>query len=397
MEIHIRRRVRLPDPLALERHRRAPDLGPRVLFFSGGTALRDVSRELTGYTHNSVHVITPFDSGGSSALLREAFHMPAIGDVRNRLLALADRSLKGNPEIFRLFAQRFPADADPGELAEELDRMIRGRHPLVSDIPDPMRKIIRHHLDLFRNYMPMSFDLRKASLGNLILTAGYLDNRRNFDIIIYIFSKLVRVLGVVRPVINKYLHLAAELADGRTVVGQHLLTGKETDPIAARVERLYLTDNREAPRPVEAPIRAKMHKQIGKADLICYPIGSFYSSVVANLLPEGVGRAVQAADCPKVFVPNTGERDPEAVGMTLTDLVDRLLIYLRRDDPAAISAADVLNFVLVDSERGNYPGGVDRKALESRGVTVLDAPLVDERRAPDIDPALLVSILLSLA
>jgi CofD-related protein of GAK system len=397
MELHIRRRVRMPDPLALERHRRAPDIGPRVLFFSGGTALREVSQALTDYTHNSVHVITPFDSGGSSALLREAFQMPAIGDVRNRLLALADRSLKGNPAIFRFFARRFPADADPGELAEELDRMIRGRHPLISEIPDPMRKIIRHHLDLFRNYMPMSFDLRKASLGNLVLTAGYLDNRRNFDIIIYIFSKLVRVLGVVRPVINKYLHLAAELADGRTVVGQHLLTGKEADPIAARVERLYLTDNREAPRPAGPPIREKMHKLIRKADLICYPIGSFYSSVVANLLPEGVGRAVQAADCPKVFVPNTGGRDPEAVGLTLTDQVDRLLVYLRRDAPAAIAPADVLTFVAVDSERGDYPGGVDREALESRGLTVIDTPLVDETRPPDIHPERLVAVLLSLA
>lgn len=397
MEIHLNRRVRLPDPLVLERHRRAPDLGPRVLFFSGGTALRDASRELTDYTHNSIHVITPFDSGGSSALLREAFEMPAIGDVRNRLLALADRSLRGNPEIFRLFAHRFPADADPRLLAEELDRMIRGRHPLVADIPDPMRKIVRHHLDLFRNFMPMDFDLRKASLGNVVLTAGYLDNRRNFDTIIFIFSKLVRVLGMVRPAINKYLHLAAELADGRTVVGQHLLTGKEADPIAARVEKLYLTDSREIPTPVAAPIREKMHRLVGKADLICYPIGSFYSSVVANLLPAGMGRAVAAADCPKVFVPNTGGRDPEAVGLTLTEQVDRLLFYLRRDDPGGIAASDVLGYVLVDEERGAYPGGVDRPALESLGVTVLDTPLVAESDPPNIDPARLVALLLSLA
>lgn len=119
--------------------------------------------------------------------------------------------------------------------------------------------------------------------------------------------------------------------------------------------------------------------------------------MVANLLPEGVGRAVQAADCPKVFVPNTGGRDPEAVGLTLTDQVDRLLAYLRRDAPAAIAPADVLTFVLVDSQRGDYPGGVDREALESRGLTVIDTPLVDEARPPDIHPERLVAVLLSLA
>ena len=68
----ISRSARLPDPLRIARCRRAPELGPRVLFFSGGTALRDTSRKLVGYTHNSIHLITPFDSGGSSAHLRRA-------------------------------------------------------------------------------------------------------------------------------------------------------------------------------------------------------------------------------------------------------------------------------------------------------------------------------------
>ena len=62
------RLVALPDPTRVERCARLPELGPKVLFFSGGTALRDVSRRLKRYTHNSIHLITPFDSGGSSGL-----------------------------------------------------------------------------------------------------------------------------------------------------------------------------------------------------------------------------------------------------------------------------------------------------------------------------------------
>src|SRR5690606_4221563 len=74
-----RRRISLtqtrevPDPVRLARYARAPEIGPTVLFFSGGTALRKTSRVLTEFTHNSVHLITPFDSGGSSAKLRDAF------------------------------------------------------------------------------------------------------------------------------------------------------------------------------------------------------------------------------------------------------------------------------------------------------------------------------------
>lgn len=397
MFIKVTRDIRIPDPVKLERYRHRPELGPKILFFSGGSALRDTCAELIRYTHNSIHVITPFDSGGSSAKLREAFRMPAIGDVRNRLLALADRSLYGYPEIVRLFACRFPPDGDPERLREEMEAMIAGRHPLVAEIPDPMRKIIRHHLRLFREFMPPDFDLRTASIGNLILTAGYLDNRRNFDTIIYLFSKLVQVRGVVRPVVNKYLHLVASLADGRRVVGQHRMTGKEAEPLASPITDLWLASDRKTAVPVDVAIRQKMAVLIAEADLICYPMGSFYSSLVANLLPRGVGRAVRRSACPKVFIPSTGCGDPEAFGMEIMDQVRRLVSFLERDDPDAHSGGRPLDFVLMDLSRGRYPGQPDRKSLTRMGIEVIDTPLVSDRSQPLIDETLLVPVLLSLA
>ncbi|MBL0700813.1 MAG: YvcK family protein, partial [Desulfosarcina sp.] len=86
--IFIRRKELLPNSVKLARYTKAPELGPRLLFFSGGSALRHLSSTLTKYTYNSIHLITPFDSGGSSATLRRAFKMLAIGDIRNRLMAL---------------------------------------------------------------------------------------------------------------------------------------------------------------------------------------------------------------------------------------------------------------------------------------------------------------------
>ena len=397
MRIELSKISDLPDIVKLERYRRCPDLGPKILFFSGGTALRETSLELVSYTHNSIHIITPFDSGGSSALLREAFEMPAIGDVRNRLLALADRSLHGNPEIFRLFAHRFPKDGDPKELAGELDAMISGNHQLVKDIPDPMRKIIRHHLEMFRRYMPDRFDLRKASMGNLILTAGYLDNRRSLDTIIYIFSKLVQVRGIVRPVINKYLHLITELEDGQILAGQHRLTGKEFSPISAKVKKVFLSDCRENPVPHTVSIRKKMAQLISTAELICYPMGSFYSSLVANLLPEGVGKAIAQNPCPKIFIPNTGGKDPETYGMSLMEQVERLTDYLKKDNPEGISVKNVLNFVLIDKERGNYSGELNENTLNKSGIRIIDVSLISSRSHPFIDEKMLVPTLLSLA
>ena len=41
----------------------------------------------------TIHFITPFDSGGSSAQLRKEFNTIAIGDYRNRLIALIPTTL----------------------------------------------------------------------------------------------------------------------------------------------------------------------------------------------------------------------------------------------------------------------------------------------------------------
>jgi CofD-related protein of GAK system len=364
-----------------------------VLFFSGGTALRDTSRELIRYTHNSIHLITPFDSGGSSAVIRKAFAMPAVGDIRNRLMALADQSVKGNPEIYNLFTHRLPKGGDPEALRAELDAMAAGSHALVRRIPDPMRKIIRNHFYEFLERMPGDFNLRGASIGNLVLTAGYLSNRRQLDPVIYLFSKLVQVCGVVRPTVNKDLHLAVRLADGRTIVGQHMITGKESAPLASPIEDIWLTASLDSGERARTPIRNKTRDWIGKADLICYPPGSFYSSVVANLLVDGVGRAVAANNCPKIFVPSTGA-DPETPGMSVADRAEVLRRLLRAD--AGTEDGEVLGYVLVDARNGEYPGGIDKKRLGKLGFTVVEAPLVTDESGADIDGRALSEFLLSL-
>lgn len=393
MRISITREVEIPDRLKIERYRRTPELGPRILFFSGGSALRDVSKELINYTHNSIHLITPFDSGGSSAVIRNAFCMPAVGDIRNRLMSLADQSVKGNPEIFDLFVHRLSKHAKQEELYRELEIMASGKHELVARITDPMRKIIRNHFHQFLEAMPADFDLRGASIGNLVLTAGYLANRRQLDPVIYIFSKLVQVCGTVRPVVNKDMHLAARLRDGTVVVGQHRMTGKEEEPLESPIEDLWLTESLENVEPVQVFIRDKIRKRIAEAELICYPIGSFYSSVVANLLPQGVGKAVAENSCPKIFVPNTGH-DPESIGLSVEQQVLRLQRHLVQS--GAPEESDVLGHVVVDSEHGDYRGGMDMNVIRAHGVEVIDCRLVSEESAPYTDRTLLAEVLLSL-
>ena len=394
MRLKITREIDVPDPMKLDRFRRIPELGPKILFFSGGSALYDVSRALVRYTHNSIHIVTPFDSGGSSAKLRSEFDMPAIGDVRHRLMALADQSYHGNPEIFALFGHRLPKDASKEALAETLSRLAKGRHPLISSIPDPMRKLIRYHLRRFRSYASDGFDLRGASLGNLVLAAGYLDNRRHMDPVVFLFSKLVEVRGVVRPVVNRSLHLQVDLEDGTVIDRQHRFTGKVTESITSRILDIRLIAAHDPAAPVEVAIRKKTADLIREAELICFPMGSFYSSIIATLLPAGVGRAIVENACPKVFIPNTGD-DPECVGMSLGDQVSQLLRYIKRDLDGTVDG-HLIDIILLDDAPNRYKGELSRTDLDALGIQVLRHHLVSDKTAPYIDAELLNPVLLSL-
>jgi len=391
----VNRAVDMPDPLRIGRCRRAPEFGPRVLFFSGGTALNEISRALKYYTHNSIHLVTPFDSGGSSAKLRQAFDMPSIGDLRSRLMALADETITGHPEIYSLFGYRLPKDAPTPELAVRLGQIIHGKDPLIDDISNPMRRLIRSQLEHFHDAMPDNFDLSGASIGNLIIAGGFHGNHQHLDPIIFLFSKLVHVRGTVRATVNTSLHIGADLRDGSRVIGQHRLTGKEVAPITSPITQLFLSDNADTYIPAEADLRKKNRKLIGQADIICYPPGSFYTSLIANLLPKGVGAAIAGNDCPKVYIPNLGE-DPEQLGLDGETALNTLLQYLHADDPKAYPSQRYLDFVLVDKRARSSMSNLPEPLLKNLGIQVVETRLVSKTSAPYYDPDLLVSALLSL-
>ncbi len=374
-----------------------PALGPRLVFFTGGTALRDLSRELTRHTHNSVHLVTPFDSGGSSAALRRAFAMPAVGDIRNRLLALADSALVPQ-SVLAFCARRLPCTGDRRALRQELRELGSEGHALWASMPGVFADALRLHLGFFLERMPEDFDPRQASLGNLVLAGGYLRHKRDFGPVLAFFSRLLQTRGVVLPIVGESLHLAAELADGSRLVGQHRFKN-----LSQPVRRLFLTvhEPEQPGRPARAgpavcpqtpcrpPLAGAAAAYLSSAGAICYPMGSFYTSVLANLLPQGVGRTVAAAACPKIFIPNSG-RDAELRGLSLTGQVDMLLRHLREDAPQA-RTEQLLQYVLVDSRHGRYEGGLSAevvRGLERRGLRLVDREMVrgDDPQRHDPEP-----------
>jgi CofD-related protein of GAK system len=258
-----------------------------------------------------------------------------------------------------------------------------------------MRRIVQTHLRFFAEHMPRDFDLRGANIGNLLLAGGFLSQSRDLESVLFLFSKLLEVRGVVHPIVDVDLHLCAELADGSRIVGQHRLTGKQELPISSAVDDLFLIRGLANPSRTTTPAGDKALRSIETADLICFPMGSFYSSVVANLLPSGVGRAIAGASCPRVYVPNTG-RDPEQHGMTLADSVETLIRFVRADAGQDVPLSRIVNLVLLDAKHGNYGIQVDVERIERMGIQVIELELVTADSRPHAHPQRLTEILLSL-
>lgn len=364
------------------------------LFFSGGTALGPLARCLSRHTADSVHVITPFDSGGSSAILREAFGMPAVGDIRARILALADTSVPGVQALVDLCAYRLPQRADDGALRRELDQLLAGTHRLCAPLgPDSGLAALyeqpRKWLAAFVHAMPSGLPLAGASVGNLMLTAIYLAHGHHLDPMAQTFGRLVQARGHVLAATNANAHLCVRLRNGTVIVGQHKFTGKTHPPINAPVERCHLVRTLDDDTPVRVQAGPAVLERVRRASLICYPVGSFFSSVLANLLPDGMAAAVASADCPKIFIPNTSP-DPELFGLSLADQIRFLCETISPEKPDA-----ALTTLVLDADDALYPGGVPNDWLRNHGISVLRRPLVTPETAPHADPERLCEILVA--
>ena len=336
-----------------------------LLFFSGGTAVNDLASALAARGDPAVYLLTPFDSGGSSAVLRQAFDMPAVGDIRSRLLALSGL----DAPCVALLSFRLPGDENAACAA--LTALTTGQHPLWQSVSQPVfRRRVLDELHRFTALMPAAMPRRGACVGNLLLAGLYLRHGRSLKAATTLFARLVRARGTVHAVADASAELCASLANGTTLCGQHLFTGKFGPPVSSPIQKVCLS------RPVTASPAAL--SWIRRARLVCHPPGSFYSSILATLLPEGIRNALEATHCPHVFVPNPLP-DPELYGHTLADQ----LRILSRHAP--------LTHLLLDTATSRYAGPVPLDWLHSHHVRLIVCPLLH----PDgrLSPALLADAL----
>ncbi len=230
--------------------RRQLGRGPRIVCIGGGHGLSNLLRGLKGYTGNLAAIVTVADDGGSSGRLREEFSMLPPGDFRQCIVALSDVE----PLMTKLFQYRFGAGDG----------------------------------------------LEGHSFGNLFI-AAMIGVTGNFEQALAESSRVLNVRGQILPSTLSNVTLHAELADSRVVAGEHHITSA-----GGRVERVrLLPDHVEAHAEAVAAIRS--------ADMVVIGPGSLYTSVLPNLLVEGIAAAVRQTAALRVYVCNVatevGETD----------------------------------------------------------------------------------------
>ena len=297
--------------------------GPKVVAIGGGTGLSTMLRGLKNHTKNLTAIVTVADDGGGSGMLRQDLGMPPPGDIRHCMEALAN----AEPVMQQLLTYRFPEGY--GKLTGQ-------------------------------------------SFGNLILAAlnGISDS---FDEAVSKMSQVLAITGRVLPVTNADVVLEATFENGTKVQGESKISDfkKAQD---CRIESIRLLP--EHPQALPEAIQA-----IGEADLILLGPGSLYTSVIPNLLVDGISQAVCASKAMKIYICNIMTQDGETEGMTASDHVKALLDHSGPGlvDICLCNSASVRPGLLERyKEEDSAPIVVDKEAIEALGVELVTRPLASE-------------------
>lgn len=296
--------------------------GPAIVAIGGGHGLSAVLRGLKNRTDDLTAIVTVADDGGGSGTLREELGMPPPGDIRNCMEALADEE-----SLMRtLLAYRYPE----GRLAGQ-------------------------------------------AFGNLLLAA--LDGiSTSFDQAVAQMSQVLAIRGTILPVTNENIQLEAVFENGTQVCGESkIFNFKKQQNCGIHHVRLIPEHPPALPAAVEA---------ISRADIILLGPGSLYTSVIPNLLVDGISDAIEESKALKIYVCNIMTQDGETEGMTASE---HLAALLEHGGPQLVDLCLCNNATLPREMLDRYqledavPLVVDRREMEILGAEVVCRSLTDEK------------------
>ena len=261
-------------------------MSKRVAVIGGGHGQAAICRGIKNIRNIDISaIVTVADDGGSTGRLRRQFHIPAMGDIRNVMIALAEsETMLGN-----LMDYRFE---DPS--GEETD--VSGHN-----------------------------------LGNLILTA-MTQQCGSFLEAVETIGKVLKVKGTIIPATAQVITLFARMNDGVIVRGE-----ANIPTVMNHIQNVfYDCEVRATPQAVEA---------IMNADLIIYGIGSVYTSILPNVIIPEIRDALQNTSAERIYFCNAMTQPGETDGYQMEDHVQALLDHGAPVDGVIVATETVPDYV----------------------------------------------------
>lgn len=295
--------------------------GPKIVVVGGGTGLSTLLRGLKRYTANLTAIVTVSDDGGGSGMLRRDIGILPPGDIRHCMEALANAE------------------------------------PIMTDL---------------LKYRFTEGSLRGQCFGNLLLAA--MDGvTGSFEEAVRQMGHVLAITGRVLPVTSADVQLEAVFENGSSIVGESSIYAfkKEQD---CRIDHVALIPEKPAALPdaLEA---------IAEADLILLGPGSLYTSIIPNLLVDGVVEALCKARALKVYICNIMTQEGETEGYTAADHVEALMAHGAPGmvDLCLANSQAVPGWLLERYKQEDAaPLVVDRERFAEMGLELVERPVASQ-------------------
>ena len=239
----------------------------KVVVFGGGTGLSYLLKGLKLFPIDIVAIVSVADDGKSTGKLREEFNIPAVGDLRNVVVALSETE----PLVEQLFQYRFVTNGD----------------------------------------------LNGHSIGNLLLTALFNINGSLTDAVSS-FGKILNLKGKVLPLTEDTVTFVAHTTENEKIIGESKIT--KAYKTIKKIEYM------RKPKILDAVL-----DEINDADLIVFSMGSLYTSILPHLLCDELVKALNKSEAKKMYVCNTMTQHGETDGYKASDHLKLLSKYTKKN------------------------------------------------------------------
>mgnify|MGYP006294215857 CR=1 FL=1 len=316
--------------------KRRSNRGPEIVAFGGGTGLSNLLRGLKKKSDNLTAVVTVADDGGSSGRIRDEMGILPPGDIRNCLVALADRE----PLMEKLFQHRFESEGG----------------------------------------------LEGHSFGNLYI-AAMTEVLGDFEEAVRASSKILAIRGKVLPATNEDIKMGAIYNDQEKRIGESAIPVYDKE-----INKVFLS-------PENASTTPEVKESIEKADVIVIGPGSLYTSILPNLLVKGIVEAIRDSEALKLYVCNVMTQPGETDGYTAADHAEAIIDHCGNgvfDYIVVNNQQGSAELRKKYEEEGAYPVEIDRDRINKLGIEIIEADLLKKESYLRHDPEALADLIYKL-